>query len=209
MPSTGTDLSSEASADGHVSCISRHFAWWAPCFGGHFALADMLHWWTCCIGGRLALVDMTRECIGLNCGTCICNEISGNHHDRNVVCMIGGRTTGEQKLNGMKKTKATLARVMGYVEQSDIHTPALTVIESLTFSAHLRLPRNVNKRSEAKFVDNVRPLLLQCIAILSKARWLAVIHTCWIGLQSCTCWIAAISSWWIHELCSLACCSQS
>ena len=117
---------------------------------------------------------MTRECIGLNCGTCICNEISSNHHDRNVVCIIGGRTTGEQKLNGMKKTKATLARVMGYVEQSDIHTPALTVIESLTFSAHLRLPRNVNKRSEAKFVDNVRPLLLQCIAILSKARWLAV-----------------------------------
>ncbi len=84
--------------------------------------------------------------------------------------MIGGRTTGEQKLNGIKKTKATLARVMGYVEQSDIHTPALTVIESLTFSAHLRLPRNVNKRSEAKFVDNVRPSLLPCRAIVSKAR---------------------------------------
>ncbi|KAL0038217.1 hypothetical protein WJX79_008741 [Trebouxia sp. C0005] len=71
----------------------------------------------------------------------------------------GGRTTGEQKLNGIKKTKATLARVMGYVEQSDIHTPALTVIESLTFSAHLRLPRNVNKRSEAKFVENVLDLV--------------------------------------------------
>ncbi len=85
--------------------------------------------------------------------------------------MIGGRTTGEQRLNGIKKTKATLARVMGYVEQSDIHTPALTVIESLTFSAHLRLPRNVNKRSEAKFVDNVRPLLLSCIAIVTEAGW--------------------------------------
>ncbi|DBB14463.1 TPA: transcription factor [Trebouxia sp. C0006] len=71
----------------------------------------------------------------------------------------GGRTTGEQKLNGIKKAKATLARVMGYVEQSDIHTPALTVIESLTFSARLRLPRNVNKRSEAKFVDNVLDLV--------------------------------------------------
>ncbi|KAL0035494.1 hypothetical protein WJX77_008879 [Trebouxia sp. C0004] len=71
----------------------------------------------------------------------------------------GGRTTGEQKLNGVKKTKATLARVMGYVEQSDIHTPALTVMESLTFSAHLRLPRSVNMRSEAKFVDNVLDLV--------------------------------------------------
>ena len=46
---------------------------------------------------------------------------------------------------------------MGYVEQSDIHTPALTVVESLTFSAHLRLDRNVNKRTENQFVDNVSP----------------------------------------------------
>ena len=78
------------------------------------------------------------------------------------VYIIGGRSTGEQKLNGRKKTKATLARVMGYVEQSDIHTPALTVVESLSFSAHLRLARNVNKRSENIFVDNVSPLLLYC-----------------------------------------------
>ena len=63
--------------------------------------------------------------------------------------------TGEQKLNGQLKTKATLARVMGYVEQNDIHTPALTVVESLQFSAHLRLDRKVNKRQEHKFVDNV------------------------------------------------------
>ena len=45
---------------------------------------------------------------------------------------------------------------MGYVEQNDIHTPALTVVESLEFSAHLRLDRDVNKRSEKNFVDNVR-----------------------------------------------------
>ena len=44
---------------------------------------------------------------------------------------------------------------MGYVEQNDVHTPALTVVESLKFSAHLRLDRNVNKRSENNFVDNV------------------------------------------------------
>ena len=69
--------------------------------------------------------------------------------------MIGGRSSGEQKLNGMKKSKATLARVMGYVEQNDIHTPALTVIESLRFSAHLRMEGNVNKRSENKFIENV------------------------------------------------------
>ena len=63
--------------------------------------------------------------------------------------------TGEQRLNGQPKTKATLARVMGYVEQNDIHTPALTVVESLQFSAHLRLDRKTNKRQEHNFVDNV------------------------------------------------------
>lgn len=63
--------------------------------------------------------------------------------------------TGEQRLNGQPKTKATLARVMGYVEQNDIHTPALTVVESLQFSAHLRLDRKTNKRQESNFVDNV------------------------------------------------------
>ena len=47
---------------------------------------------------------------------------------------------------------------MGYVEQSDTHTPALTVVESLSFSAHLRLARNVNKRSENIFVDTVSSL---------------------------------------------------
>ncbi|KAL3132996.1 hypothetical protein ABBQ38_006905 [Trebouxia sp. C0009 RCD-2024] len=71
----------------------------------------------------------------------------------------GGRVTGEQMLNGQPKTKATLARVMGYVEQNDIHTPALTVVESLKFSAHLRLDRNVNKRQEHKFVDDVLELV--------------------------------------------------
>lgn len=156
----------------------------------------MLLWWTSCIDRHIALVDMTRVCVCLFCGTCIVNEISSIQHDCNGLCVIGGRTTGEQKLNGIKKTKATLARVMGYVEQSDIHTPALTVIESLTFSAHLRLPRNVNKRSEAKFVENVRPLLLPRIAIVSRARWIPVMHHVLDGLQSYnTCWIAAVL-WW-------------
>ena len=80
-----------------------------------------------------------------------------------LFACIGGKTTGEQKLNGRAKNKATLARVMGYVEQNDIHTPALTVIESLKFSAHLRLDRNVKKRQENKFVDDVS---LACFSLI-------------------------------------------
>ena len=101
----------------------------------------------------------------------------------NLSCMTGGKTTGEQKLNGKPKTKATLARVMGYVEQNDIHTPALTVVESLEFSAHLRLDRDVNKRSEKNFVDNVRPsqstLLEMC---MSAERSNAALFFAWMQL---------------------------
>ena len=80
----------------------------------------------------------------------------------NGYACTGGRVTGEQRLNGQPKTKATLARVMGYVEQNDIHTPALTVVESLQFSAHLRLDRNVNKRQEHNFVNNVGFVRQRC-----------------------------------------------
>eukprot|EP00198_Chlamydomonas_reinhardtii_P008553 XP_001697890.1 ABC transporter [Chlamydomonas reinhardtii] len=52
----------------------------------------------------------------------------------------GGRTDGEQLLNGHTKAMSTLSRVMGYVEQFDVHNPQATVIEALLFSARMRLP---------------------------------------------------------------------
>ncbi|KAG2441719.1 hypothetical protein HXX76_003334 [Chlamydomonas incerta] len=52
----------------------------------------------------------------------------------------GGRTEGEQLLNGHTKTMSTLSRVMGYVEQFDVHNPQATVLEALVFSARMRLP---------------------------------------------------------------------
>ncbi len=46
----------------------------------------------------------------------------------------GGKITGEILVNG-KKTSANLNRIIGYVEQQDIHTPTQTVLEALEFSA--------------------------------------------------------------------------
>ncbi len=46
----------------------------------------------------------------------------------------GGKITGEILING-KKTSANLNRIIGYVEQQDIHTPTQTVLEALEFSA--------------------------------------------------------------------------
>lgn len=56
----------------------------------------------------------------------------------------GGYIEGEIKISGYPKVQQTFARISGYVEQNDIHSPQLTVEESLWFSASLRLPKEVS-----------------------------------------------------------------
>jgi ABC-type multidrug transport system ATPase subunit len=71
----------------------------------------------------------------------------------------GGRVTGTQMLNGHPKDMATFARVMGYVEQMDVHMGQATVCEALIFSALLRLGRGVDRTRAIKFVDEVMNLV--------------------------------------------------
>lgn len=55
----------------------------------------------------------------------------------------GGDIEGEIRIAGFPKVQATFARVSGYCEQNDIHSPQVTVRESLVFSAWLRLPSEI------------------------------------------------------------------
>ncbi|CAK0753548.1 hypothetical protein CVIRNUC_002229 [Coccomyxa viridis] len=70
----------------------------------------------------------------------------------------GGLITGDIRVNGYPKAQATFARICGYVEQNDIHSPQVTVGESLMFSAQLRL-MDVNKRDLKAFVNEVMGLV--------------------------------------------------
>jgi ABC-type multidrug transport system ATPase subunit len=69
----------------------------------------------------------------------------------------GGYIEGDIRISGYPKKQETFARVSGYCEQNDIHSPQVTVYESLLFSAWLRLPKDVdsNKRkvSSTKIVS--------------------------------------------------------
>lgn len=56
----------------------------------------------------------------------------------------GGYIEGEISISGYPKKQETFARVSGYCEQNDIHSPNLTVYESLVFSAWLRLAHEVD-----------------------------------------------------------------
>ncbi|KAG5515723.1 hypothetical protein RHGRI_036688 [Rhododendron griersonianum] len=56
----------------------------------------------------------------------------------------GGYIEGSISISGFPKNQETFARVSGYCEQNDIHSPYVTVYESLLYSAWLRLASDVN-----------------------------------------------------------------
>ncbi|KAK9682599.1 hypothetical protein RND81_10G084400 [Saponaria officinalis] len=71
----------------------------------------------------------------------------------------GGYIDGDIKISGYEKKQETFARVSGYCEQTDIHSPHLTVHESLVFSAWLRLSSDVDADARKRFVEEVMALV--------------------------------------------------
>ncbi|KAK2978211.1 hypothetical protein RJ640_024244 [Escallonia rubra] len=71
----------------------------------------------------------------------------------------GGIIEGEIHISGYPKNQETFARISGYCEQNDIHSPCLTVLESLLFSAWLRLPFDVDWETQKAFVEEVMELV--------------------------------------------------
>ncbi|CAI0420337.1 unnamed protein product, partial [Linum tenue] len=70
-----------------------------------------------------------------------------------------GYTQGNITISGFPKKQETFARISGYCEQNDIHSPFVTVHESLLYSAWLRLPTEVNRQTRKMFVEEVMALV--------------------------------------------------
>ena len=69
-----------------------------------------------------------------------------------LMDVLAGRKTsgyieGSISISGYPKNQATFARVSGYCEQNDIHSPNVTVYESLVYSAWLRLAKEVKQET--------------------------------------------------------------
>ena len=64
------------------------------------------------------------------------------------------------RINGYPQEQKTWARVSGYVEQSDIHSPQATVEEALWFSARLRLTRETSNKVMWAFIYEVSSFVL-------------------------------------------------
>ncbi|CAL5352643.1 unnamed protein product [Camellia sinensis] len=71
----------------------------------------------------------------------------------------GGYIEGNISVSGYPKNQETFARVSGYCEQNDIHSPFVTVHESLLYSAWLRLSKDVKTETKQMFVEEVMDLV--------------------------------------------------
>lgn len=65
----------------------------------------------------------------------------------------GGYIEGDVRISGFPKKQETFARISGYCEQNDIHSPQVTVKESLIYSAFLRLPKEVSNEEKMVKTD--------------------------------------------------------
>jgi ABC-type multidrug transport system ATPase subunit len=59
----------------------------------------------------------------------------------------GGYIDGSINISGYPKRQETFARISGYCEQNDIHSPHVTIYESLIYSAWLRVPAEVDSNT--------------------------------------------------------------
>ncbi|CAI5489185.1 unnamed protein product [Closterium sp. Naga37s-1] len=71
----------------------------------------------------------------------------------------GGYIEGDIRVSGYPKVQETFLRVSGYCEQVDIHTPQVTVHESLLYSTWLRLPEEIDRDVILEFVEEVMELV--------------------------------------------------
>ncbi|XP_074316021.1 pleiotropic drug resistance protein 1-like isoform X2 [Silene latifolia] len=81
-----------------------------------------------------------------------------------MMDVLAGRKTigyieGDIRISGYPKKHATFARISGYCEQDDIHSPYVSVYESLIFSAWLRLSPDIDTKTRQMFVEEVMELV--------------------------------------------------
>ena len=60
----------------------------------------------------------------------------------------GGLIEGDIRISGFPKVQETFTRISGYCEQNDIHSPQVTVHESLLFSFWLRLAPEIDSKTK-------------------------------------------------------------
>lgn len=85
----------------------------------------------------------------------------------------------------------TFARISGYVEQYDIHSPQATVKEALWFSARLRLSNAIKNSELWDFIGEVKSLFYSPFYIFFKRKIRVCKHERELSLRIHDTWIYA------------------
>ncbi|KAF9124460.1 hypothetical protein BGW39_008196 [Mortierella sp. 14UC] len=93
----------------------------------------------------------------------VCIILGGSGSGKTTLLnTIAGRMTGPEvtmsgdiRCNGLKAKKFWNDGSVGYLQQHDFLMPFLTVRETLTYAAHLRLPRSMSKQKKQELVELV------------------------------------------------------
>lgn len=80
-----------------------------------------------------------------------------------------GRIEGRIGVNGFPMQQASWSRTLAYVEQSDVHSPQLTVLESLLVSSALRLPRGTSEGARMNHVSATLAMVRTALRLLPSA----------------------------------------
>ena len=83
----------------------------------------------------------------------------------------GGTIEGDIRIGGYPKRQETFARISGYCEQFDIHSPQITVEESVMYSAWLRLPPQIDgKTRSVSYILHIILFLVDIIKALELSE---------------------------------------
>ncbi|KAH9331467.1 hypothetical protein KI387_003575, partial [Taxus chinensis] len=87
------------------------------------------------------------------------HNVSGAFRPGILTALVGVSGAGTITISGHPKKQETFARVSGYCEQNDIHSPHVIVHESLIYPAWLRLPAEIDQETRKMFVEEVMKLV--------------------------------------------------
>ncbi|KAK4684731.1 hypothetical protein P7C73_g5437, partial [Tremellales sp. Uapishka_1] len=122
--------------------------------------ASLYRWVKGAGAGGTEIMNEKGDNVGRNGGKVVLRDVCGQLPPGGFCCILGpsgaGKSTLVDILAGKRKAGKVEGRVafvddrevrakirVGYVDQSDVLSPTATVLETLIFAAHLRLPENI------------------------------------------------------------------
>ncbi|KAL7602302.1 hypothetical protein Lser_V15G25177 [Lactuca serriola] len=94
----------------------------------------------------------------------------------------GGYIEGNIVISGYPKKQETFARISGYCEQNDIHSPHVIVHESLIYSAWLRLPADVDSETRKGYGTCGTESIERCISRVVGVNGLSTEQRKWLTI---------------------------